>query len=293
MDPADFGWADGDELPAPPEGLDDDDDDDHEDELEALREMEAERSRVPLQNPPPDDADGSIEVGARDRKKARTSSPDPRPFRSSPAPPAPSGPERDDEVVQPYRIPRIGERKIYRRLPQDCDFQAVTMPDGQRFYLRAKADEGGEPRPSRSCSFRSGGLCGTPFSVLRDQAEQELSKLENRDPDLEWQLPEGALPDTNNNGGKERALWVDRFRPRNFMQLLSDDGTNRTLLKWLKLWDKVVFNRDPPVHRRKHLDQDDEEQAKAKPVAPTEVCCHIRLWSRIGFQLETDSWNRA
>ena len=23
-----------------------------------------------------------------------------------------------------------------------------------------------------------------------------------------------------------------------------DDGTNRTLLNWLKLWDKVVFNRE-------------------------------------------------
>ena len=28
------------------------------------------------------------------------------------------------------------------------------------------------------------------------------------------------------------------------MQLLSDDGTNRTLLNWLKLWDKVVFNKE-------------------------------------------------
>ena len=28
------------------------------------------------------------------------------------------------------------------------------------------------------------------------------------------------------------------------MQLLSDDGTNRTLLHWLKLWDKVVFDKE-------------------------------------------------
>ena len=30
------------------------------------------------------------------------------------------------------------------------------------------------------------------------------------------------------------------------MQLLSDDGTNRNLLHWLKLWDKMVFNRELP-----------------------------------------------
>ena len=48
--------------------------------------------------------------------------------------------------------------------------------------------------------------------------------------------------DTNNNTS---VLWVEKFRPKSFIELLSDDGTNRTLLRWLKLWDKAVFNRDP------------------------------------------------
>ena len=30
------------------------------------------------------------------------------------------------------------------------------------------------------------------------------------------------------------------------MDLLSDDGTNRVLLLWLKLWDKLVYGREPP-----------------------------------------------
>ena len=41
-------------------------------------------------------------------------------------------------------------------------------------------------------------------------------------------------------------LWVEKFKPRSYMQLLSDDGTNRNLLHWLKLWDKMVFNRELP-----------------------------------------------
>ena len=36
------------------------------------------------------------------------------------------------------------------------------------------------------------------------------------------------------------------FRPKSYMQLLSDDGTNRTLLTWLKLWDKVVYGKEVP-----------------------------------------------
>ena len=42
-------------------------------------------------------------------------------------------------------------------------------------------------------------------------------------------------------------LWVEKFRPRTFVDLLSDDGTNRVLLKWLKLWDKAVFGREVRV----------------------------------------------
>lgn len=44
-------------------------------------------------------------------------------------------------------------------------------------------------------------------------------------------------------------LWVDKYRPRKYMELLSEENVNRTFLHWLKLWDKIVFHRDP-VRRR-------------------------------------------
>uniref|UniRef100_A0A8C2WK56 Chromosome transmission fidelity protein 18 homolog n=1 Tax=Cyclopterus lumpus TaxID=8103 RepID=A0A8C2WK56_CYCLU len=44
--------------------------------------------------------------------------------------------------------------------------------------------------------------------------------------------------------GRTSRLWVDRFSPRHYTELLSDDFTNRCLLKWLKLWDTVVFGRE-------------------------------------------------
>ena len=40
-----------------------------------------------------------------------------------------------------------------------------------------------------------------------------------------------------------KELWVEKFKPRCYMDLLSDVGTNRTLLKWLKLWDRFVFGK--------------------------------------------------
>lgn len=38
-------------------------------------------------------------------------------------------------------------------------------------------------------------------------------------------------------------LWVEKYRPSKYLDLLSDESTNRNLLKWLKMWDKVVFQR--------------------------------------------------
>lgn len=44
----------------------------------------------------------------------------------------------------------------------------------------------------------------------------------------------------------EGELWVNKYAPRSFMDLLSDEPTNREVLKWLKAWDACVFRGAPP-----------------------------------------------
>lgn len=39
-------------------------------------------------------------------------------------------------------------------------------------------------------------------------------------------------------------LLVDKYRPKKYMDLLSDESINRSMLQWIKLFDKVVFNRE-------------------------------------------------
>ena len=38
-----------------------------------------------------------------------------------------------------------------------------------------------------------------------------------------------------------QTLWVDKYAPKSFSQLLSAEKTNREVLKALKLWDAFVF----------------------------------------------------
>ena len=62
-----------------------------------------------------------------------------------------------------------------------------------------------------------------------------------------------SLPsvETVNNANPSSELWVDKYRPKRYLELLSDENVNRSLLYWLKLWDKIVFDRDPTVRARK------------------------------------------
>lgn len=47
----------------------------------------------------------------------------------------------------------------------------------------------------------------------------------------------------NEASPRTSSLWVEKYRPKGYFDLLSDESTNRSLLTWLKMWDKVVFNR--------------------------------------------------
>lgn len=38
---------------------------------------------------------------------------------------------------------------------------------------------------------------------------------------------------------KDAQLWVDKYRPQSYVDLLSEEPVNRALLHWLHLWDKV------------------------------------------------------
>ncbi|PBJ68192.1 hypothetical protein BCY84_22028 [Trypanosoma cruzi cruzi] len=53
---------------------------------------------------------------------------------------------------------------------------------------------------------------------------------------------------TKRRGRDEEALWVMKYSPKHFRELLSDDNTNLKLLQWLKSWDAYIF-QDTPATR--------------------------------------------
>ena len=65
---------------------------------------------------------------------------------------------------------------------------------------------------------------------------------------------------------RQRMMWTEKYRARRFIDLVGDERTHRTVLKWLKGWDSVVFpgvTRPKPARRQKD-GEELEERAHRK-----------------------------
>ncbi|XP_023273216.1 chromosome transmission fidelity protein 18 homolog [Seriola lalandi dorsalis] len=151
--------------------------------------------------------------------------------------------------------------RVLKRPPLEGEYISVTDSAGSRVYLRQKEDTGTKVVDSRMVPNSQGalGLLSVPVSVLREQEaerrhqqvveeSQRLTELLASSVNNVFVEPESRedeeTDDPADTEGRTSRLWVDRFSPRQYTELLSDDFTNRCLLKWLKLWDTVVFGRE-------------------------------------------------
>ncbi|XP_015732166.1 chromosome transmission fidelity protein 18 homolog isoform X2 [Coturnix japonica] len=157
--------------------------------------------------------------------------------------------------------PTENPKRVLKRPPVLGDYINVTSSEGTRVFMAVKDDPsqiGMELRDSVGWN-RPLHLLGVPFSYLKEQVYEEHRR---RAMEASQQLAEiiNSMSETGDEAteqpgdmGEEEptlhCLWVDKFAPRRYIELLSDDYTNRCLLKWLKLWDTVVFGKEKPVKK--------------------------------------------
>ncbi|XP_058807276.1 chromosome transmission fidelity protein 18 homolog isoform X2 [Phymastichus coffea] len=133
---------------------------------------------------------------------------------------------------------RTKKNSITTRVPK-YDFIALTRTeDGNRIYIKVSEKNKYVPKAYKSSS----GFLIKSFNHLKGEAENIVSKINKRD-DL--------FLESSNQENLSCELWVDKYRPKRYLELLSDEHVNKSLLYWLKLWDKIVFDRDPKVRSKK------------------------------------------
>ncbi|XP_010784184.1 chromosome transmission fidelity protein 18 homolog [Notothenia coriiceps] len=171
---------------------------------------------------------------------------------------------------------------VLKRPPIEGEYVSVTDSSGSRVYLKQTEDTASKIVDSRFVPDFQGslGLLAVPINALRDQesdrrhqlaVEESLRLSEVLASSLNDVLvdPEEEEDDPDDAEGQTSRLWVDRFSPRQYTQLLSDDFTNRCLLKWLKLWDTVVFGRERKI-RPVRSEKQPPNESSFKPNQPNQ-----------------------
>ncbi len=100
----------------------------------------------------------------------------------------------------------------------------------------------------------AGKLLNVPIQQLKQQVENEMRRdaaaisneeFERKLRELERLGLRGEVDTTiqevRNDTTEKTDLWMELYRPQHYLDLLSEEGVNRTLLHWLKLWDKVTM----------------------------------------------------
>lgn len=132
--------------------------------------------------------------------------------------------------------------KVLMVEPMNADSCQIKKSDGVdfQFFLRKKdakqLEDNHEIKNLKQQSSLSSGNLYADFKKLKFSS---LKMMANKNKLIKNQQNQP----TSTKKLKSADLLVQKFAPNHFTSLLSDTTTNRIFLKWMQLWDHVVFNK--------------------------------------------------
>ncbi|KAF5389958.1 hypothetical protein D9757_003561 [Collybiopsis confluens] len=127
----------------------------------------------------------------------------------------------------------------------------ATNFDGETVFLRRKPVKTARRKLAVTTRSRQvGNLLDTPFHRLLDQISEDKARELSREP-IHSNTSSSTATRVNDT------LWVDRYRPKTFTDLMGNDRVAREAMEWLKQWDRCVYGKSKGKKRRRN----DEEEA--------------------------------
>jgi len=215
------------------------DEDDDEDDLTALREEHFELQEYP--EPDPSELPGILEQSQISSPQQNDTTPtalDPQPELMSR--PAPSAPKR---LLQIKTCTGKSHHIPLRRAQASLSYERLI----------ASRSETGPGRAKKS-------YYGIEIHKLLDEAAKETKAKASEQASLP---PVQVSIEKNEGDAKQKKMdsmmWTEKYRARKFTDLIGDERTHRSVLRWLKGWDPIVY---PGLARsqKKKAGQDDEEE---------------------------------
>lgn len=115
--------------------------------------------------------------------------------------------------------------------PLDADSIKLISEEGEMRFLRKMNQL---EAPTVSEKLDASNLLGCSISDLRLTAYQERAEADER---RHEETQQRAKIKENH----AKIDWISKYRAQQYTELLSDESTNRAILKWLKMWEPCVF----------------------------------------------------
>jgi chromosome transmission fidelity protein 18 len=109
---------------------------------------------------------------------------------------------------------------------------------------------------------------GIDIHQLMDETAQETALAEaakRSEPDNVMPSVEQSVAATSSKKQNRTLMWTEKYRARKFTDLVGDERTHRSVLRWLKDWDPIVFpGSSKPKPKAKKAEEFPEERSHRK-----------------------------
>ncbi|KAI1376228.1 hypothetical protein F4677DRAFT_85314 [Hypoxylon crocopeplum] len=160
----------------------------------------------------------------------------------------PSGPENGSQLSAISSLFSSNNvTSIFNRLSsrQEQDNLKITTCSGKTIDIKQRKAGTGvsyEQMVAARSKTKEGRAKKSYYGIeIHELIETASKELANR-PSTSNYIPNEPMPSVEAiKRPKKSLLWTEKYRARNFMDLVGDDLTNRQVLRWLKRWDPIVF----------------------------------------------------
>ncbi|KAK5669405.1 Chromosome transmission fidelity protein 18 [Batrachochytrium dendrobatidis] len=161
---------------------------------------------------------------------------------------------------------------LYKHAPTDRSFVTAVTSSGTRFYFPKQLKNGHSSKrsitadlannPSTSSTKLNTNLreevihkeyLSTPIHRLMEQVQGIRTQLQmdkmlaDEHASRNMAFNQSSTLIKLEKKGTAEALWVDKYRPKMYVDMVGDEQLNRQVLTWVKQWDYCVFGK--PVKR--------------------------------------------
>jgi len=141
--------------------------------------------------------------------------------------------------------------------------ESITLQEGTRIHVRPIDDDA----ISRSPLHQGGNILGISMTALMAKSDEILRKADRSNSLRKVHSDdkgENVAPTDCRTKAVKQQLWVDKHAPNAFSHLLSDERTNREVLRAIRAWDPYVFHKNAPKRVAKSKDPLTSAQGDSK-----------------------------